>query len=103
MDINATERDFETVLINAFRYSMPRFLTTAFDSTERIILNNLQYLQTWALKQFLEDIDWERNAWEVTKSSRIFADDNPSCRDEFYEKIKREIGRRELQEENKGE
>ena len=95
MQIEATMTDFEILMINAFRYSMPRFMTAAFDSTERIILNNLQYLQTWALKQFLEDIDWERNAWEVTKSSRIFADDNPSCRDEFYSKIKAEIERRE--------
>lgn len=95
MEIEANERDFEVLMINAFRYSMPRFMTTAFGPTEAIILSNLKYLQTWVLVQFLQDIDWERNAYEVSKDSRIFADDNPSCRDDFYNKIKAEIKRRE--------
>ena len=95
MQIEATMTDFEILMINAFRYAMPRFMTTAFDSTERIILNNLQYLQTWALKQFLEDIDWERQYYATSKNSRIFSDDDPACRDDFYNKIKAEIERRE--------
>ena len=95
MEIEANERDFEVLMINAFGYSMPRFMTTAFEPTEAIILSNLKYLHTWVLVQFLQDIDWERNAYEVSKDGRIFADDNPSCRDDFYDKIKTEIKRRE--------
>lgn len=97
MEIKTTERDFEVLVINAFRYAMPRFMTTAFDPVERIVFDNIDLIQTWVLKQWLWDIDKERRRWEEIKDKPgIFADDNPSVRDNFYNNIKAEIERREV-------
>lgn len=102
MKINAGERDFETVLINAFRYAMPRFMTTAFDPVERMVYDNMDLIHTWVLKQWLDDIDAERRIWEHVKNKPgILSMDNPSVRDEFYNNIKAEIQEREKNEQHK--
>ena len=101
MEIKANKRDFETLIINAFRYSMPRFGTTAFGATEKIILDNLEYIQTWVLEQFVDDILWEYNRYEENKKGEknsSFLDsimDNPYVRKEFLNKIREEIKNRE--------
>lgn len=99
MEIKADPRDFEILIINAFRYSMPRFMTAAFDATEKIILDNLEYIQTWVLQQFVDDIKWEYNRYEIIKDEPcILQADNPYVRDDFLKAIQAEIDRRKLEE-----
>lgn len=98
MEIKTDARDFEILIINAFRYSMPRFMTAAFDTTEKIILDNLEYIQTWVLQQFVDDIKWEYNRYELVKNeSFISKADSPYIREDFLKAIQVEIDRRNLE------
>lgn len=74
--IVGSKNDLNWLMVAAFRYSVDRHHTQAMYGIDRVLVDNMDIIETVFLHQFAEDIEHEQDIEQMHREWKLSADDD---------------------------